>query len=278
MQGSRALLLALVWAQLEVAAFGQIQSPNGTSGPRLPKGVRFNQTELADRIAENGVLYENYTRNSSWKNGGCGGDWTHMMPVCYQICDEWCWATMVTMTGDYYKGQDYCEGFECAVVAKVTGNNCCPWTNSCHNTPNDAGSSCNRGGYPPEIRDAASYFTSGQFTVMGPLPQSYLDQVLNSGRVIIMIVHWQDGGGHTLMLGGCGNGYYYLHDPWGWYADKGEKQPPDWQGLTYDQVLRYPSPGGVGMWTNSIFWSMNDEEKHATALKQTRTRRQAVSV
>ena len=30
-------------------------------------------------------------------------------------------------------------------------------------------------------------------------------------------VEWQGGGGHALMIGGCGNGRYYLHDPWGWF-------------------------------------------------------------
>lgn len=72
----------------------------------------------------------------------------------------------------------------------------------------------------------------------------------------MITVGWQGGGGHALMIGGCANGRYYLHDPWGWYS----RMPANWQSLSYGQLLTYIAPnGGVGRWTSSITWSLNDE-------------------
>merc|ERR1719387_625907 len=71
---------------------------------------------------------QDFKVNGSARNGNCNNDMTHKMPVCYQICDEWCWATGVTMTGDYYKGQNYCQGFECSVASHEFGGKCCPYT------------------------------------------------------------------------------------------------------------------------------------------------------
>lgn len=176
---------------------------------------------------------------------------------------------MVTMTGDYYKGQNTCQGFECAVASHEFGGlQCCPYSNSCHSKYNAPGNACNKGGTPSQMRDAASYFTGGSFTASGPLSQTDLDNALNSQRVVMITVRWPQGGGHALMVGGCANGYYYLHDPWGWYKDMGYPQPAAWQGLTYDQLLRYPSPTAVGQWTDSIFWSWSLPEQHTAAIQQ----------
>lgn len=124
------------------------------------------------------------------------------------------------------------------------------------------------------MRDAASYFTGGKFTSSGPLSQAELDKTLNSGRVVMITVRWPQGGGHALLVGGCGNGYYYLHDPWGWYTNMGYKQPADWQGLTYGQLLEYPSPNAKGRWSESIFWGWSDSDQHMEALKRADQRRQ----
>lgn len=235
----------------------------------LPTGVVYlNETDLEEKMAQNEALMQDFKVNGSARNGNCNKDMTHKMPVCYQICDEWCWATGVTMTGDYYKGQNYCQGFECSVASHEFGGKCCPYTNSCQSKYNAPASSCNRGGTPSNMRDASTYFSGGSFTATGPLSQNDLDKALNSGRVVQIAVRWPRGGGHALLIGGCGNGYYYLHDPWGWYSQMGYKQPAAWQGLTYDQLLQYPSPTAVGRWSDSIFWSWSDSERHAEALKQ----------
>merc|ERR1712046_68363 len=128
----------------------------------------------AEKMRQNAALMEDYRVNGSMRNGNCNRDMTHKMPVCYQICNAWSWATGVTMTGDYYKGQQYCQGFECAVASHELGGQCCPYSNSCKSTYNEPGSACNRGGaYHPgsQIRDASSYFSGGQFTATGPLSQ-----------------------------------------------------------------------------------------------------------
>ena len=150
------------------------------------------------------------------------------------------------MTANYYKGQNSCEGFECAVASYEFGKQCCPWSKSCHNKPSDKETACNMGGTDREMADAAGYFVGNKaFKTYGALDQATLDAALNSKRVIMMTVSWEGGGGHALMIGGCGNGYYYLHDPWGWSDD----QPPKWQGLTYGQLLKYsPDKYNKGTW------------------------------
>merc|ERR1719502_2469201 len=132
------------------------------------------------------------------------------------------------MLVDYYKGWNTCVGLECKMATQEFGATCCPWQNSCSNKPSDPGSKCNRGGTPNEMADAAGKFVNGAFKVYGPLDQNTLDYALNSKRTIMIGVEWQGGGGHALIIGGCGNGRYYLHDPWGWYANP----PAQWQSLS----------------------------------------------
>jgi len=251
--------------------FGMSATTNGT----LPSGVVYvDEKDLAEKLQQNELNMQEYRANGSSRNGNCAGDHTHKMPVCFQICSEWCWATAVTMTSDYYKGQSYCQGFECAVAEQEFGGQCCPFTNSCHNQYKDPATACNRGGTSVQMRDAAAHFTGGSFTNTGPLSQADLDKALNTGRVVMIAVRWQGTNtGHALIIGGCGNGYYYLHDPWGWYRNMGFPQPNDWQGLTYDQLLRYPSPTAVGDWTDSIFWSWSAQEEHEAAIAEIRATR-----
>lgn len=248
----------------------------------LPAGVLFeNATDLEIKLRENDALLSDYfeglsQRNGSLseRNGRCITDMTHYMPACYQICNQWCWATGVAMVSDYYKGQNYCQGFECAVASRGLGRQCCPWRNSCSNNLNDQGGGCNQGGQPNQIVDTVQYFTGGSFTSTGAMSQTDLDNALNSARVVMIGVNWDHGGGHLMVIGGCGSGYYYLHDPFGWYGAMGYQQPSVWQGLTYDQLLRYRAPGGtIGKWTLSIHWSWSKEDEHKhVLLKATETR------
>ena len=247
-----------------------------------PIGLRFDAAQLVQWRRENAVLRKNFTTSDA----SCAADWTHRMPTCYQICSEWCWATVTTMAVDYYKGQNYCQGGECQVASWEHGN-CCPWSVSCSNSPDDPPNQCNQGGTPANEVDALEHFTGGTFASYGPLSQATLDAALNSGRPVIIGVNWVgSSGGHALIVGGCGGGYYYLHDPWGWYPqDPGVPEPPAWQGLTYGQLLRYVPPGTkqVGEWVNSVMWRLatdtNDEAEglHAKAVEAAERQRATIN-
>jgi len=228
-------------------------------------------------MRKNEALYQDYLAKKAKginSDGQCGQDMTHKMPACYQVCSEWCYTAIVSMFGDYYKGQSACEGFECSVASHVLGGQCCPWSKSCHNTYYDPAGGCNTGSSAQQWSQAAGYFTGAKVSLTGPMSQADLDKALNSGRIVMMDVKWDHGGGHVLMIGGCGNGYYYLHDPWGWYKDQGHPQPSAWQGLTYDQILRYcPFSNACGKWGYSAFWSWNAEEEHVLALEHAEKQR-----
>lgn len=61
-----------------------------------------------------------------------------------------------------------------------------------------------------------------------------------------MSLSWKPVGqqkGHWMIIGGCGNGNYYVHDPWAWYEQMHGKTPKSWQEVTYKQILNYPCPG-----------------------------------
>lgn len=251
-----------------------------------------NSTELAERVQQNAELLHNYIEaNSSGQNVAfsCYGDMTHSMPACLQNCGMWCWITVATIAGNYYKGENECDNWECSMATHFLLNredwewpkpdSCCPAADHCH-----AKEGCNVGGGGDRVVKELSYFTGGSFAEYGPLSQSDLDNALNSGRVVMMSVSWAPVGhmgGHWLMIGGCGDGYYYVHDPYQWYDQMQSENPPAWQGLTYDQVLRYPSPGvyrtdggeNVGIWDGTVMWSWDDADNHAQAVMRANAKR-----
>jgi len=232
----------------------------------LPRGVRFeNQTWVQEQLKKNAMHMADFEKNGD--SNGCTMSGPLPMPTCLQICNEWCWAAVTSMTIDYYKNQSQCQGLECQIPSKEFGLQCCPYdTNSCHNKQSDPQTSCNKGGRVQQMADAAGAFAGGPFSVYGSLNQTTLDNALNSGRPVMMTVLWGALSGHALMIGGCGQGKYYLHDPWGWYS----RMPPKWQSLTYDQLLRYTSPrGDVGVWISSVMWSLSDEAGHQMAVQRT---------
>lgn len=230
----------------------------------LPRGVLFeNQTWVEEQLKLNAKLLGEYRGRNGSANGYCNTGVMNM-PACFQICDEWCWATIASMAVDYYRGEGKCQGLECRMPTREFGQECCPYTNSCNNQPHDPSTACNRGGYPSQMADGAGAFGGVSFSVHGPLDQASLDSALTGNRPVMITVNWQGGGGHALMIGGCGNGNYYLHDPWGWYSN----QPPNWQSLSYDQLLTYVAPnGGVGRWSSSIV-SSEDEAGHKAAMER----------
>jgi len=184
------------------------------------------------------------------------------MPSCYQNCDEWCWATVVTMIIDHYKGESTCTGTECKVAGHEFGHECCPYkSHACHHSKTDKPSQCNHGGTDSEMADAAKHFTGKEFTTSGPLSQKHLDEILAVSPVMVA-VSWGPGrGGHALILASHHKkGHYKLHDPWGWYENK----PPSWKSLSYDGVLTYHAPdGGSGKWVGSIYHHSRRRRRHS---------------
>lgn len=231
-----------------------------------------NQTLLQEQMRENARLYDEWGKNAdATVASSCVKPGPLPMPVCMQPCNMWCWATVTSMTVDYYKKQSTCQGLICQVPSRELGLQCCPYTSSCNATgpysgPNGTATPCNQPGKYQFLIDAAEHFTGGNFSAYGPLNQTTLDFALNSGRPVMIAVSWTWGGGHILMIGGCGNGKYYLHDPWGWFKN----QPAEWQSLSYGQLLKYPAPDdwGIGTWIWSVTWSLDDEAGHKKALQQ----------
>jgi hypothetical protein len=66
------------------------------------------------------------------------------LPVCFQDCAMWCWATVISEFEAYYAkqlgagdGKDYCVQQECAVVSEVVGEDCCAKLD-----PSEQGNAC----------------------------------------------------------------------------------------------------------------------------------------
>jgi hypothetical protein len=278
--------VAMGWRSLLVVMLKQLTTVAAFSNVAPPQGVFHNESFLAEMIRWNEALLQDHILNGSQRNGKCSRDMTHKMDACLQECNMWCWAAVETMARDYYTGHKQCESFMCkAATYKLSSpdykkwpDNCCPVSDHCSAKDGsgiDGDYTCDIGGGEDDVIKGLSHFTGGSFQQKGPLSQADLDKALNSGRVVLMTVNWEGGhGGHWLMIGGCGNGHYYVHDPYAWWADFGGRTPPTWQKLTYDQVLRYPCPGKykgkhmIGDWVSSVFWSWSASQEHAAAVKQ----------
>lgn len=241
-------------------------------------GVQFeNQAWVQEQQARSARLLKEWQTNGD-ANSVCQSP-QMALPTCYQVCNMWCWATVTSMTVDYYRGESTCQGLECQVPSLEFGQQCCPYTRSCKggpSGPNDTATTCNRPGSSTWMANAAQTLTKGSFTTYGALNQTTLDKALNSGRPVMIAVDWTWGGGHTLIIGGCGNGTYYVHDPWGWF----KKMPVKWQHLTYGQLLKYPAADdwGIGTWTFSVTWNLEDELGHNKALQRAAAARAASAV
>jgi hypothetical protein len=226
----------------------------------LPRGIAFdNQTLLDEQLAQNKRLFNESVSSNYYSQCNLNGVFT--MPVCFQLCDEWCWAATSSMLIQAYTGGNQCQGFECRLPSREFNRACCPYTNSCRNSPQDRPNACNHPGTTQNVVDSVTYFSGVAHASMGALNQQALDNALNSKHPVLMFVAWQGGGGHALLIGGCGGGKYYLHDPWGWYR----QGRTSWTPLSYNQLLRYAAPnGGVGRWVASATAS-NGGVGHATA-------------
>eukprot|EP00927_Polykrikos_kofoidii_P081063 TRINITY_DN78198_c0_g1_i1.p1 TRINITY_DN78198_c0_g1~~TRINITY_DN78198_c0_g1_i1.p1 ORF type:complete len:263 (-),score=29.32 TRINITY_DN78198_c0_g1_i1:90-878(-) len=214
----------------------------------LPRGVWFdNETFLKEQLAHNEKLFNESSTSNYYSRCNLGG--VFKMPMCFQICDEWCWAATSSMVIQAYTGGNQCQGFECRLPSREFGRTCCPYTNSCHNSPQDRQTACNSPGTTANVVDSVTFFSGVAHRSVGVLSQAQLDNTLNSKHPVIFFVRWNGGGGHALLIGGCSNGKYHVHDPWGWYR----QGRTSWQALTYTQLLQYVAPnGGVGRWSATM--------------------------
>lgn len=84
---------------------------------------------------------------------------THGMPICMQVCQEWCWATVIGEFKEYYQKRDtndspVCRQRECKVVGVTIGKDCCKSLD-----PSQPGKECGGGTAPGTCGGPASYKT-----------------------------------------------------------------------------------------------------------------------
>jgi len=247
-----------------------------TSEEMVEALANWNKTmeahRVGDNIAEDGRCYSTNGQYDLRKN----------LPACLQYDPNWCWATAVAELAHFYKPDEYpetgsdCHGVECKVVSNKEGHDltaCCPEKVRCHDPAKPTccksflgttcqascgpfghkvedsectSHSCSVAGSPRDITDGIEFMTGEKYTFKpGPLWQRDIDQVVGSGYPVLIIVTWEgSGGGHVLSLAGCGNGKYFLHDPW--TASKQGR----YQVLTYKEVLQYHPPYAKGYTAN----------------------------
>jgi len=193
--------------------------------PDQPNGVDFNMTEAewAENQAEfqrNLEEYEqsNYETPFEVTRGG--------MTTCDQQCSEWCWATSATMTSSAFTSisKSECVSYEAMAASMKTGAQC---DSSCSNR-------CDKPGQPQDMIQAIQQFSGASYTSGNTLSQQKLDSALQAGPVILLI-HWNNGGGHAITCSGVKNGKYQVHNPEG--SD---------ESLSYGQIMKYKNRGTWG--------------------------------
>jgi len=140
----------------------------------------------------------------------CNVDFTkNGMPVCFQVCQEWCWATVIGEFKEYYLKRNtndtpFCRKKECNVVSKAIGRDCCTPLN-----PSEPEKECGGGsdvgtcGGPAEYSTILSQLTAeipSQKWVQtdGPPSEAQLQQILLSGSPV-----GRAGSGHIDAVVGC---------------------------------------------------------------------------
>jgi hypothetical protein len=256
---ARALLLqCLIVTALGVAT-------NSTLRP-LKYGVRpFTDEEFALRFERwNNLVSLPETTTS------CSHDMRSQMPECHQSGTMWCWATGIAAVTEYYNSADrskypHCNGLECQIVswcpkppacsaAKMT---CCPYSSHVQ----DCG---DLGAEPAMIVTAANHFIQRSHALYGgPLPQNVLDQTLQAGHPVLMIVGPGRTEMHVVQVRGCGGGMYYFWDP-EWQPGT-SIYPPGSDKRTYKQLLSYTYPNGYTLnWLDSLWHSGSQTDNSIT--------------
>ena len=104
------------------------------------------------------------------------------------------------------------------------------------------------------IVEAATHFTGKQHADHGgPMSQADLDEVLQAGKPIMMLVGSGRQATHVVWVRGCGEGKYYFWDP-EWSADHGGVYPPGSDSRTYGELLTFTYPNGYKLkWLDTVF-------------------------
>jgi hypothetical protein len=140
----------------------------------------------------------------------CNIDLTeHGLPNCFQVCQMWCWATVISEFKDYYQRKlgatdtPVCAQHECSVVSNAIGEDCCAPLDSSH-----PGAQCGGVGPVDTCGGGASYQTilsqlrseipSQNWVQAGAPSERQLQQLLMSGTPVS-----RTGFGHIDMVAGC---------------------------------------------------------------------------
>ena len=189
----------------------------------------------------------------------CQVDLRPSLPACMQYTPETCWATAAAQLAGYFdpthypESQDFeklgtsgldknlqwaqsCLGMECRVLGNIIKPNVMEACCTDEVEPRRSSSQCRQAGYPEWIVKGIQ-FTSGQDYISYPLPltEEQLVKTLLRGHPMPFSIRYHNGGGHTMMIGGCsGKGTYYVHD-----SLSNLTMAPAWQELTYKEILDY---------------------------------------
>eukprot|EP00854_Cymbomonas_tetramitiformis_P013415 gene13415-15851_t len=143
---------------------------------------------------------------------------------CAQTCPEWCWATCICMV----RGEP-CKD-ECNYVSKKAEKQCCVGGGG-----GDACSACgNVAGSDTDIM----VYSGGKLEEV-PESEDKLQQLMNEGKWLILLISWNHGGGHAVVISGSSGSTYTVMDPLYGMMQK-----------SYAELLNYD---GRGKWTGSVY-------------------------
>jgi len=207
---------------------------------KLPRGIIFdNSTELQIQLDLNEKFEQEFESGNYQSNVEVQRSVAH----CGQYCDEWCWATSATMCASAFGGSTSCYPSEAKAATQAFGASCSATQATCNDRQH-----CNQGGYPNQIVNAINLLSGHRYQSGNTLSQSSLDNALQHGP-ITMLVYWNGGGGHAVMIESVSGGTYRGYDPWP--PQQGTSISASYSGLTTYQ----PRYGGVGKWSGTVYTS-----------------------
>jgi hypothetical protein len=188
---------------------------------------------------------------------GCNVDLTTQgLPLCFQDCEMWCWATVIAEFQTYYahglqSSKNYCHDSECAVVSDVVGKDCCAASSGPHGQACGGPSTqCGAGLEIKAIRQEMSKRIPGRNFILknGPPSEDELQQALLRGDPILRNVP-----GHVDAIVGCRQGSngiaeYKVVDSLG--GGGGDPDKAFWWASYNDHVY---NGGTTKVWQESIY-------------------------